>query len=58
MYIYMDIYIYICENEIWNLSPMKHQAFSSESARSPTFWILPKLTRFWQDPKCRRPSTF
>ena len=31
------------ENEIWYLSPKKHYAFSTESSRPPTFWILPKL---------------
>ena len=42
----------VCENEIWNLSLMKHKVFSSESARSPTFWILPKLSELRES--CRR----
>ena len=32
----------ICEIEIWNLSPMKHYFFSSESPGPPTIWILSK----------------
>ena len=33
----------VCENKIWNLSPMKHQVFSSESSGPAKFWILSKL---------------
>ena len=43
VYIYIRQSIYIYRNEIWNLSPMTHKIFSSESSGPLKFRILPKL---------------
>ena len=42
----------ICEMEIKNLSPIKHQIFSSESSMLSTLWVLAKLYQLYKS--CRR----